>query len=64
MNPLTRVAKTAGALAKADAAFRDAVHAAAEAGASYRQIAEASLGLVSHEGARKIAKVRAVRPPR
>jgi hypothetical protein len=64
MNTLTRVAKTAGALVKADAAFRDAVLAAAEHGASYRQIAEASLGLVSHEGARKIAKVRAIRRPR
>ena len=64
VNSLTRVAKTASALVKADAAFRDAVRAAAEDGASYRQIAEASIGLVSHEGARKIAKVQAIRRPR
>jgi hypothetical protein len=48
----------ANALVKADASFRDAVLAAAEGGRSYRQIAEASMGFVSHEGARKIAKVR------
>jgi hypothetical protein len=64
VDTLTRVAKTANTLVKADASFRDAVRAAAEDGRSYRQIAEASLGLVSHEGARKIAKVRAIRRTR
>jgi hypothetical protein len=60
VDSLTRVAKTSTALVKADASFRDAVRAAAEDGASFREIAEASLGLVSHEGARKIAKVRPI----
>ena len=64
VDTLTGVAKTANALVKADASFRDAVRAAAEDGRSYRQIAEASLGLVSHEGARKVAKVRAIRRTR
>jgi hypothetical protein len=64
VDTLARVAKTANALVKADASFRDAVLAAAEDGRSYRQIAEASMGFVSHEGARKIAKVRAIRRPR
>jgi hypothetical protein len=61
VNDLARVAKTAKALIKADQSFRDAVLAAAEGGASYRQIAEASVGVVSHEGARKIANVQPVR---
>jgi hypothetical protein len=61
MDGLTRVTETANALAKADAVFRDAVRAAVADGASYRAIAKASMGLVSHEGARKIAKVRAIR---
>ena len=61
MDRLERVTEAAEVLAKADASFRDAVRDAAEAGASYREIAKASKGLVSHEGARKIAKVRAIR---
>jgi hypothetical protein len=61
MESLGNVTAAAEVLAKADASFRAAVRAAAESGASYRQIAKASLGLVSHEGARKIAKPRAIR---
>lgn len=61
MDALTRVTETSSALVKADASFRDAVRAAVKAGASYREIAKASKGLVSHEGARKIAKVRPIR---
>jgi hypothetical protein len=55
------VTETANALVTANASFRDAVRAAVEEGASYRKIAKASMGLVSHEGARKIAKVRKIR---
>ena len=61
MDALGRVAEAANARAEADASFRAAVRVAVESGASYREIARASRGLVSHEGARKIAKVQAVR---
>ena len=61
MDSLARVARTARAFVKADASFRDAVRAAAKDGASYREISKASSGLVSHEGARKIANVRRIR---
>jgi hypothetical protein len=61
MDSLSRVTETANARAEADASFREAVRAAVADGASYRQIAKASMGLLSHEGARKIAKVRPIK---
>ena len=64
MDSLARVTETANARAEADASFRDAVRAAAADGASYREIAKASMGLLSHEGARKIANVRAIKRAR